>query len=125
MVRAVPGSMTVSAATTVRARASGTASVDARGSAGVATSDEAQAANARRRSADFCMDVLFLFAGCGREIGEGGRPRSSIESRNRLLGNACDAGAPRKKQAKFENCSTILAVSDSTRPSKEQPRRDS
>ena len=54
MVRAVPGSMTVSAATTVRARASGTASVDARGSAaGVATSDEAQAANARRRSADF------------------------------------------------------------------------
>ena len=43
MVRAVPGSMTVSAATTVRARASGTASVDARGSAaGVATSDEAQ-----------------------------------------------------------------------------------
>ena len=48
--------MTVSAATTVRARASGTASVDARGSAaGVATSDEAQAANARRRSADFCI----------------------------------------------------------------------
>ena len=68
--------MTVSAATTVRARASGTASVDARGSAaGVATSDEAQAANARRRSADFCI---------------------IDESRNRLVGNP-GVGDARKK----------------------------
>ena len=37
----------------VSGAASGAASVDARDSAGVATSDEAQAANARRRSADF------------------------------------------------------------------------